>query len=106
MLHALQQEEIFNVFIDDWKSLGAGLEALDQTGYESVGLLLLKTYADHKYTKNKVISSVNWHPTFYGMIAVALTERTEEQSDNCTDFTPKRSFIVFYNLAYSSKAQV
>lgn len=68
MLHALQQKEIFDVFTDDWKSLGTGLEAEDQTGHESMDLLLHRTFIDPNYTKNKIISCINWHPTIHGKL--------------------------------------
>ncbi|XP_072244882.1 dynein axonemal intermediate chain 3 [Leuresthes tenuis] len=93
ILHALQQEEIINVFIDDWKALGT---AGDWSGQVSEGLALHRAFTDQKYTKDKKISSINWHPTIHGVIAVALIEKKEEQSNESTVFISSPAFIVFY----------
>lgn len=77
MLHALQQEEIFNVFTDDWKALGTEPEAENQTGQESLGLQVHKTFTDPKYTENKTISSVNWHPTIPGRVERPALKKTD-----------------------------
>uniref|UniRef100_A0A3Q3ARK8 Uncharacterized protein n=1 Tax=Kryptolebias marmoratus TaxID=37003 RepID=A0A3Q3ARK8_KRYMA len=63
MLHALQQEEIFNLFTDDLKDLGADVED-DNEPDLSKGLELFKTFTDP--SKGKKISSVNWHPSING----------------------------------------
>uniref|UniRef100_A0A665TD64 WD repeat domain 63 n=1 Tax=Echeneis naucrates TaxID=173247 RepID=A0A665TD64_ECHNA len=68
VLKALQQEEIMNVFIDDWKALGTGPEAGDWSGKASEGLMLYQAFADQTYTKDKRISSISWHPTIYGKL--------------------------------------
>uniref|UniRef100_A0A3Q2NPG9 Dynein axonemal intermediate chain 3 n=1 Tax=Fundulus heteroclitus TaxID=8078 RepID=A0A3Q2NPG9_FUNHE len=68
ILHALQQEEIMNVFIDDWKALGTGLEAGDWSGQASDSLVLHQAFADQRFSKDKKISCLNWHPTIYGKV--------------------------------------
>lgn len=70
VLKALQQEEIMNVFIDDWKALGTEAEASDWSGkaLASKSLTLYQVFTDQKYTKDKNISSINWHPTIYGKL--------------------------------------
>uniref|UniRef100_A0A3B4WAY3 Dynein axonemal intermediate chain 3 n=1 Tax=Seriola lalandi dorsalis TaxID=1841481 RepID=A0A3B4WAY3_SERLL len=65
VLQALQQEEIMNVFTDDWKVLGTGAEDGDWSGKASEGLMLYQAFTDQKYTKDKRISSINWHPTIH-----------------------------------------
>ncbi|XP_071342532.1 dynein axonemal intermediate chain 3 isoform X2 [Trachinotus anak] len=96
VLKALQQEEIMNVFTDDWRALGTGAEAGDWSGKASEGLMLYQAFTDQKYTKDKNISSINWHPTIYGVIAVALTTKEEGQLNESTTFDIRPSFIVFY----------
>lgn len=68
VLQALQQEELMNVFFDDWKALGTGAEADDWSGKVSEGLMLYQAFTDQKHTKDKKISSINWHPTIYGKL--------------------------------------
>nr|XP_020458559.1 WD repeat-containing protein 63 isoform X1 [Monopterus albus] len=104
VLHALQQEEIMNVFSDDWKALGAGAEAVGWSETVSEGLMLYQGFTDQKYTKDKKISSINWHPTIYGVIAVALTEKKEEWLNELPDV--RHSFIVFYSFSDFSNPQL
>ncbi len=57
-----------NVFVDDWKALGTAAEDGDWSGKVSEGLMLYQAFTDQQYTKNKKISSANWHPTIYGKV--------------------------------------
>uniref|UniRef100_A0A8C2XQK8 WD repeat domain 63 n=1 Tax=Cyclopterus lumpus TaxID=8103 RepID=A0A8C2XQK8_CYCLU len=75
-LQSLQQEQIMNVFFDDWKALGT--TAKDWSGKVSEGLMIYQFFTNQNYTKDKKISSVHWHPTFYGkcrwtMLATNIT---------------------------------
>ncbi|KAM6455292.1 dynein axonemal intermediate chain 3 [Liasis olivaceus] len=70
---ALQQNEIMNVFFDDWKAL-----AEDESGFAGKSDVTLKEYqsfTDLHYLKDRTVSCVCWHPTIYGIIAIAVTER-------------------------------
>lgn len=57
-----------NVFFDDWKALGTAAEENDWSGKISEGLMLYQAFTDQKYTKDKKICCVNWHPTIYGKV--------------------------------------
>ncbi|KAM9761958.1 dynein axonemal intermediate chain 3 [Menidia menidia] len=106
ILHALQQEEIVNLFTDDWKALGTEAEAGDWSGQVSKGLVLHQAFTDQKYTKDKKISSINWHPTIQGVIAVALMEKKDEQSKECAVPISRPAFIVFYCFSDPSNPQL
>ncbi|KAI3368543.1 hypothetical protein L3Q82_025551 [Scortum barcoo] len=106
VLFALQQEEIMNVFTDDFKAFGTAAEDDDWYGHFSEDLMLYQAFTDQQYTKNKKISSINWHPTIYGVIAVALMDKKEEQLDQSTTYNDRPSFIVFYSFSHPSKAQL
>ncbi|XP_054459355.1 dynein axonemal intermediate chain 3 [Anoplopoma fimbria] len=106
VLQALQQERIMNVFCDDWKSLETAAEDIDWSGKASEGLMLYQAFTDQNYTKDKKISSINWHPTIYGVIAVALTEKKEEHLNESTTFVFKASFILFYSFSDPSNPQL
>ncbi|XP_039984181.1 dynein intermediate chain 3, axonemal isoform X2 [Xiphias gladius] len=106
VLQALQQEELMNVFFDDWKALGTGAEADDWSGKVSEGLMLYQAFTDQKHTKDKKISSINWHPTIYGVIALALTEKKEERLNESTTFDVRSSLIVFYSFSDPSNPQL
>ncbi|KAM7388182.1 hypothetical protein PAMP_024376 [Pampus punctatissimus] len=106
VLQALQQEEIMNVFFDDWKALGTGAEGGDWSGKVSEGLMLYQAFTVQKYTKDKKISSINWHPTIYGVIAVALTEKKEERLNESTTLVVRPSLILFYSLSDPANPQL
>ncbi|KAG8003354.1 WD repeat-containing protein 63, partial [Nibea albiflora] len=101
IMHALQQVQISNVFVDSWRALGTGAEDGDWAGKVYEDLALYQAFTDQKYTNNKKISSVNWHPTIYGVIAVALMKEKEERE---SDSTP--SFILFYSFSDPSNSQL
>ncbi|NXI79494.1 WDR63 protein, partial [Rhipidura dahli] len=73
---ALQQNEIMDVFFDDWKAL-----AEDKEGKPDVYLKAYQSFTDVQYLKNRAISCVHWHPTIYGIIALSAREQplSEEQ---------------------------
>uniref|UniRef100_A0A673CAJ7 WD repeat domain 63 n=1 Tax=Sphaeramia orbicularis TaxID=375764 RepID=A0A673CAJ7_9TELE len=103
VLHALQQEEIMNVFFDDWKALGTGAEESNWSERESEVLMLYQAFTDQKYSKDKKISCINWHPTIYGALAVALSKKAEKQS---TTHDVRPSPILFYNFSDPSTPQL
>ncbi|XP_056270650.1 dynein axonemal intermediate chain 3 [Pseudoliparis swirei] len=104
MLQALQQEEIMNVFLDDWTALGSAAE--DWSGKVTEGLMLYQSFTDQNYSKDKKISSVHWHPNLYGVIAVALTEKKEERLNESATLVLKASLILFYNFSDPSNPQL
>ncbi|TNN38214.1 WD repeat-containing protein 63 [Liparis tanakae] len=104
MLRALQQEEIMNVFLDDWAALGSAAE--DSSGKVTEGLMLYQSFTDQNYSKGKKISSVQWHPDLYGVIAVALTEKKEEHLNESAWLVFKASLILFYNFSDPSIPQL
>ncbi|KAF3835398.1 hypothetical protein F7725_027956 [Dissostichus mawsoni] len=107
VLQVLQQEEIMNVFFDDWKALGTAGDDADWSGKISEGLMLYQAFTDQKYTKDKKISSINWHPTIYGVLAVALTEKKKEVvMDESSAFEVRASHIVFYSFSDPSNPQL
>ncbi|XP_063155938.1 dynein axonemal intermediate chain 3 [Candoia aspera] len=70
---ALQQNEIMNVFFDDWKAL-----AEEESGFADKSDVTMKEYqsfTDLHYLKDRTVSCICWHPTIYGIIAIAVTER-------------------------------
>ncbi|XP_068599557.1 dynein axonemal intermediate chain 3 [Brachionichthys hirsutus] len=99
VLQALQQEELNNVFSDDCADLRTEAEDSEWSAKTSVGLTLYQILRDQKDTKDKKISCINWHPTIYGVLAVALTEKKDEQSDQSTTSPGRPSLIRFHCLS-------
>ncbi|XP_076731589.1 dynein axonemal intermediate chain 3 isoform X5 [Maylandia zebra] len=106
VLHALQQAHIMNVFTDDFKALGIGAEASDQLVMVSEGLKLQWTFTDEKRAMGKKISSVSWHPTIHGLIAVTFIKKQEEQLDKSTVYINSPAFIVFYGFPDQSNPRL
>uniref|UniRef100_A0A673TEL3 Dynein axonemal intermediate chain 3 n=1 Tax=Suricata suricatta TaxID=37032 RepID=A0A673TEL3_SURSU len=70
---ALQQNEIMNTFIDDWKNL-----AEEEGTFEDKTDTHLKEYQSFTDLHNlaeTMVTSVSWHPTIYGLIAVSVAVR-------------------------------
>ncbi|CAN9500989.1 unnamed protein product [Ophioblennius macclurei] len=105
VLHALQQEDIMNKCIDDWKALETA-EASDWSLKAPDGLAFYLAFSDQKYSKGKKISVVNWHPAIPGVIAVALTALRDEEQENCSTFDVQHAFIVFYCFSDPNCPQV
>ncbi|NXU03023.1 WDR63 protein, partial [Buphagus erythrorhynchus] len=72
---ALQQNEIMNVFFDDWK----GLAEDQEEGKPDVYLKAYQSFTDVQYLKNRTISCVRWHPTIYGIIALSAGEQPSDE---------------------------
>ncbi|XP_075901198.1 dynein axonemal intermediate chain 3 [Nelusetta ayraudi] len=98
VIQALQQREIMNVFDDDWRLLGIQVEGGDWTGKVSEGLMLYQAFTDQQYSKDKRVSCVNWHPTIFGVIAVALAQKKDTGVKEATPFN-KPSIILFFSFS-------
>ncbi|XP_048208095.1 dynein axonemal intermediate chain 3 [Perognathus longimembris pacificus] len=70
---ALQQNELLNTFIDDWKYL---VEEESTFGDKSDTYLKeYQSFTDLHSLTEKMITCVCWHPTIYGLIAVSVAAR-------------------------------
>ncbi|XP_071953082.1 dynein axonemal intermediate chain 3-like [Antedon mediterranea] len=96
---ALQQNEIMDVFYDDWTAL-----ADEDSSFGSKSDNHLKEYqsfTDMQFSKEKTITSVEWHPTFKGVIAVACAERMlfDERIDNASKVLMAPSLILIWSFS-------
>ncbi|XP_028918860.1 dynein intermediate chain 3, axonemal isoform X1 [Ornithorhynchus anatinus] len=96
---ALQQNEIMNVFYDDWKSL-----AEDDGSFGDKSDSYLKEYqsfTDLHNIREKTITCISWHPTIYGLLAVSVAERLSYE--NRVQFSGKLllqpSLILFWSFS-------
>uniref|UniRef100_A0A8D0FI05 Dynein axonemal intermediate chain 3 n=1 Tax=Strix occidentalis caurina TaxID=311401 RepID=A0A8D0FI05_STROC len=96
---ALQQNEIMNVFFDDWEAL-----AEDESNSGSKPDAYLKAYqsfTDLRYLKDRTISCVCWHPTIYGIIAVSAKEQLSfEEQVNLSDKSLMQQPVILF-LSFS-----
>lgn len=101
VLQALQQEQITNVFFDDWKDLGTSPEADDWSGKVSEGLTLHQAFTDQVHTKDRRISCVNWHPALYGKLQKTLCECSEGML-HCQIMQRERSSALYNSLIHKA----
>ncbi|KAG8519517.1 WD repeat-containing protein 63 [Galemys pyrenaicus] len=70
---ALQQNEIMNTFVDDWKNLAEEEGSFgDKT---DTHLKEYQSFTDLHNLTEKMITCVSWHPVIYGLIAVSVAVR-------------------------------
>ncbi|KAL5022553.1 hypothetical protein ScPMuIL_001708 [Solemya velum] len=70
---ALQQNEIMDVFYNDWLNLG---DADDSFGSKSDNHLKeYQSFTDLQFSKEKRITCIDWHPNIKGIVAVAVAEK-------------------------------
>ncbi|XP_077981205.1 dynein axonemal intermediate chain 3-like [Glandiceps talaboti] len=95
---ALQQNEIMDVFFDDWKALA---EEDSTFGCKSDNHLKeYQSFTDLQFSKDKTITTVDWHPAIKGVIAVACAERLafDERVDNASKVLMTPSLILVWSF--------
>ncbi|NXC06310.1 WDR63 protein, partial [Orthonyx spaldingii] len=95
---ALQQNEIMNVFFDDWKALTE--DETSSGGKPDVYLKAHESFTDVEYLKNRAISCVHWHPTIHGLIALSTIEQplSEEQVNLSNKSLLHQSVILLWSF--------
>uniref|UniRef100_A0A7M6DQP7 WD repeat-containing protein 63 n=3 Tax=Clytia hemisphaerica TaxID=252671 RepID=A0A7M6DQP7_9CNID len=96
---ALQQNETFNVFINDYFELG---EAENAFGTKSDNHLKeYQSFTDLQFSKNKTVHDIQWHPHIKGVIAVSCTEHMSfyERIDKTTRASQSPSLILIWSFA-------
>uniref|UniRef100_A0A8C6QSU4 Dynein axonemal intermediate chain 3 n=1 Tax=Nannospalax galili TaxID=1026970 RepID=A0A8C6QSU4_NANGA len=96
---ALQQNEIMNTFIDDWKSLAEEESTFgDKT---DTHLKEYQSFTDLQSTMEKMITCVSWHPTIYGLIVVSVAVRLsyEERVHFSGKLLLQPSLILFWSFS-------
>ncbi|XP_040843173.1 dynein intermediate chain 3, axonemal [Ochotona curzoniae] len=96
---ALQQNEIMDTFIDDWRHLA---EEEGTFGDKSdTHLKEYQSFTDLHSPMEKMITCVSWHPTIYGLIAVSVAVRLS--FENRVQFSGKLllqpSLILFWSFS-------
>ncbi|XP_059504253.1 dynein axonemal intermediate chain 3 isoform X2 [Stegostoma tigrinum] len=95
---ALQQNEIMDVFYDDWR----GLSDEDSTfgGKSDCHLKEYQSFTDLQRSQGRRISHIEWHPAILGLVAVSVVDRiTMEDRINLTNrLVRSHSYILFWNF--------
>ncbi|KAB0394411.1 hypothetical protein E2I00_019271, partial [Balaenoptera physalus] len=96
---ALQQNEIMNTFINDWKSLAEEEGTFgDKT---DTHLREYQSFTDLHNLTEKMITCVSWHPIIYGLIAVSVAVRLsfEERVHFSGKLLLQPSLILFWSFS-------
>ncbi|XP_037354413.2 dynein axonemal intermediate chain 3 isoform X1 [Talpa occidentalis] len=96
---ALQQNEIMNTFIDDWKNLAEEEGTFgDKT---DTHLKEYQSFTDLHNLTEKMITCVSWHPVIYGLIAVSVAVRLafEERVHFSGKLLLQPSLILFWSFS-------
>ncbi|XP_072830170.1 dynein axonemal intermediate chain 3 isoform X6 [Vicugna pacos] len=96
---ALQQNEIMNVFIDDWKRLAEEEGTFgDKT---DTHLKEYQSFTDLHSPTEKMITCVSWHPVIFGLIAVSVAVRLsfEERVHFSGKLLLQPSLILFWSFS-------
>ncbi|NWV84831.1 WDR63 protein, partial [Dasyornis broadbenti] len=95
---ALQQNEIMDVFFDDWKALAE--DESSSGGKPDVYLKAYQSFTDEQYLKNRIITCIHWHPTIFGIIALSAREQPlyEEQVNLSTKSLLHQSVILLWSF--------
>eukprot|EP00795_Rhopilema_esculentum_P004097 gene4097-20277_t len=96
---ALQHNETIDIFVDDYFLL-----TNEDSTFGSKSDNHLKEYqsfTDLKFSKNKAITKIQWHPTIRGLIAVSCAEQLsfDERIDHCSRILMNPSFILLWSFA-------
>ncbi|XP_054422809.1 dynein axonemal intermediate chain 3 [Pteronotus mesoamericanus] len=96
---ALQQNEITNTFIDDWKCLAEEEGTFgDKT---DTHLKEYQSFTDLHNLTEKMITCVSWHPEIYGLLAVSVAVRLsfEERVHFSGKLLLQPSLILFWSFS-------
>ncbi|EPQ12902.1 WD repeat-containing protein 63 [Myotis brandtii] len=96
---ALQQNEITNTFIDDWKTL---VEEEGTFGDKTdTHLKEYQSFTDLHNLMEKMVTCVSWHPNIYGLIAVSVAVRLsfEERVYFSGKLLLQPSLILFWSFS-------
>ncbi|XP_055258158.1 dynein axonemal intermediate chain 3 isoform X2 [Moschus berezovskii] len=103
---ALQQNEIMNTFIHDWKCLAEEEGTFgDKT---DTHLKEYQSFTDLHSLTEKMITCVSWHPVIYGLIAVSVAVRLsfEERVHFSGKLLLQPSLILFWSFSDPIHPQV
>uniref|UniRef100_A0A4W3HMR7 Dynein axonemal intermediate chain 3 n=1 Tax=Callorhinchus milii TaxID=7868 RepID=A0A4W3HMR7_CALMI len=95
---ALQQNEIMDVFYNDWKGLSD--EEATFGGKADSHLKEYQSFTDIRHSKGKRISHIEWHPIFTGIVAVSIVENISMEDKINLNMKPfaDASYILFWNF--------
>jgi len=95
----LQHNETIDIFTDDYLVL---MDKDSAFGSKSDNHLKeYQSFTDLKFSKNKAVTKIQWHPTIRGLIAVSCAEHMsfDERIDNYSRVLMNPSFVLIWSFA-------
>lgn len=95
---ALQQNQIFDSFENDWQLLGAEMSSIGGPG--EVNLKEYQSFSDIHHSKNKLVTCVQWHPTLKGIVGMSLANNFSvyERIENLSKSIISSSLILIWSF--------
>ncbi|BFY99788.1 hypothetical protein BsWGS_02828 [Bradybaena similaris] len=95
---ALQQNEIMNVFYNDWINLGDSDDAFGTKADNH--MKEYQSFTDLQFSKDKLITCIQWHPTVKGVVATSVAERLtfDERVDQAARVIMTPSLILIWSF--------
>ncbi|XP_078264204.1 dynein axonemal intermediate chain 3 [Rhinoraja longicauda] len=96
---ALQQNEIMDVFYDDWRNLS---EEDSTFGGKTDGHLKeYQSFTDLLKSQGRRISHIEWHPAILGLVAVSIVDviTLDDRINPNNRAVHSRSYILFWNFS-------
>lgn len=95
---ALQQNEIFDSFENDWQLLGNEMSQIGGPG--EVNLKEYQSFSDIHHSKNKLVTCVQWHPKLKGIVAMSLANNYSvyERIDNLSKTIISSNLILIWSF--------
>ncbi|KAJ3055753.1 WD repeat-containing protein 63 [Rhizophlyctis rosea] len=95
---ALQQNNMIDIFDDDYQNLGEEDVALEQGAHTY--LQEYQSFTDLKHSKDKSISCVDWHPTIKGVVGISCVQRLafDEWVEKGFPMRSKQSLILIWSF--------
>jgi len=95
----LQQNEICNVFTDCWSKLGT-----DDDGFGSKSdghLREYQSFTDLKFSKDRRLTCIDWHPELKGVVAVSCAQRKSlyERIEQAPKLLLSKSLVLIWSFS-------
>ncbi|KAI9204650.1 WD40-repeat-containing domain protein [Polychytrium aggregatum] len=96
--HAIQQNEIMDIFIDEYKELGEEDATIEQGAHAQ--LQEYQSFTDLKHSKDRSISCVDWHPIQTGVVAISCAHRLtfDDRVESGLMFRAHKSLLLIWSF--------
>ncbi|CAH8454226.1 unnamed protein product [Schistosoma turkestanicum] len=102
----LLENEMYNFLSTDYEDLSIGDENYDTRSDNTFKEFL--SFTDLKYSKNKAITMIQWHPTIKSIIATSISERViyDQRIDQASRILLQPTHIILWSISDPLKPQL